>query len=136
MGKAKLSLNLKGFESLLEQINKCENADLKGIAAKALEAGADIVYPELARGIVRHHLTGKTEESQRKETKFISDTQIEVSVGFDIAKGGLPALFINYGTPRMKSDPFIRRAFDHNRKKIKETQADILNEELRRLANE
>ena len=49
--------------------------------------------------------------------------------GFDVRKGGLPALFLDIGTPKMKPTFFIYYSLANNRQRIHEIQ----NEELMKI---
>ena len=55
--------------------------------------------------IAPHRRTGDTEESLKRNADVTwIGTAAEVEVGFDIDNGGLPSVFLMYGTPKMKPD--------------------------------
>jgi len=54
-------------------------------------------------------------------------------VGFDLGKGGLPALFLEYGTPHIKADPFIQRSIQRNQSISRKIQKELLTKILKEL---
>lgn len=95
--------------------------------------------------IRNHKDTGVTEESfSDVEVKWKGD-RLELKTGFDIKKGGLPALFLDIGTPShsgrsgsgvvtgISPSFFIYYALENNAEAIKQKQIETLNEILKEL---
>ena len=82
--------------------------------------------------IRQHHLTGQTEDSFVEEIKNETG-KIYCEVGFSIRKGGIAALFLNLGTPKIRPSFFIENAIEHNIDKIKADQLKALNDAFREL---
>lgn len=103
-----------GVQDLLAKLQDM-GADVEAAATEALQASADRVTADLQRGIARHHRTGRTEGALRKQPQVEEiEGKLSVKVGFDMPEG-LPARYINYGTPTNKPDPFITRALNKTR---------------------
>lgn len=130
MGKNTMRLDLIGFSTMLEGIQKA-GGNIERAVETALTESAKPFETELKAGIAKHHRTGLTEKSLLASNNVQWDgNRATLNVGFDIAKGGLPALFIEYGTPRMPADPFIQPAIQRNQSKAKKIQQQVLNEIL------
>lgn len=132
MGKKKLSLDFTGFEEMAEKLVKA-NGDLKATTEKALNATYDIVNPQLQEGIRRHHKTGGTEKSLKPKKIEWEGNTAYVYIGFDINNGGLPSIFLNYGTPTITPDPFVTKAVQSKKKLYQKKQKEIFVEELEKL---
>ena len=98
--KCKMSIDFKGFEEYAEKLDEL-NADLKSVIGKALQNSHDYVTANLHKEMKKHRNTGETEESIMGDSKVEWDgTTASIDVGFDITDGGLPSIFLMYGTPR------------------------------------
>lgn len=101
---AKLGLEFDGFEKLIQKLEEVEGA-AEQATEKALVATHGFVTQNLQTAITPHRRTGETERSlQRNADVTWIGTTAEVEVGFDIENGGLPSVFLMYGTPKMKPD--------------------------------
>jgi HK97 gp10 family phage protein len=127
-----IKLNLKGLDELLERIKKA-GGSIEQAAEKALVESAEPFFDDLKAGIAEHRLTGETERSLRKNKVEWEGGKASVKIGFDINNGGLPALFVEYGTPTQKAQPFIRPAIVKNKPKAKRIQQTVLNNILKDL---
>jgi len=127
-----MKLSMKGFEDMLERIQK-SGGNINQAAEKALIEGAKPFRDDLKKGIQKHYRTGLTESTLR-DLKVEWDGNIaSLKTGFDISKGGLPALFIEYGTPTQKANPFIRPSIKRNESKAKRIQKEELMKALEEL---
>lgn len=98
--KNKLKLQFNGFNDMFAKLDKL-GADTKKIASDALEESFNAVTPGVLAAIKPHKDTGKTEESLVTTPQVVWEgTRAYVEVGFDLDKGGLPSIFLMYGTPR------------------------------------
>ena len=98
--KNKITLAFPQFADYAERLDKL-GGDLKKATEEALQKSYDDVTPKLHAIMARHKDTGKTEDS------IIDDSHVEwagsvasIDVGFDIENGGLPSIFLMYGTPK------------------------------------
>jgi HK97 gp10 family phage protein len=128
----KMKLSMNGFEDMLERIRKA-GGSIEKAAEAALVEGAKPFQDDLKKGIIKHHRTGLTEKAlQENEVKWEGNVAT-LEAGFKISKGGLPALFIEYGTPKQKADPFIRPAIESNTPKARRIQKQVLSKILEEL---
>lgn len=125
---AKIGLQLKGFEDLMNDLDKL-GGDLKEVTTECLEKSHAFVTPNIKRAIAPHHRTGKTEESIETSGKvnWVGNTA-SVDVGFDISNGGLASVFLMYGTPRMPKDTALYNSIygSATKKKLSQLQEEII----------
>lgn len=128
-GKAKI--DFYGTSELLQKLEKAGGNVEKAIV-NALKKSAEKPKAEMLEYIRQHKLSGATEESFTEEIKSEGD-KIYMKVGFDIKKGGLPAVFLNYGTPRIAPSFFVDNAIENNIDEIKRVQLEALNNAFKEL---
>ena len=105
----RIALQTEGFDELIRALERA-GQDSKKAAEKALIEGKQAVTPDIREAMARHHRTGRTEASlDTKEEVRFGGTVAEVDIGFHIRQGGLPSIFLMYGTPRMQPD---KRLYD------------------------
>lgn len=128
MAKNKIGLQLTGFDELIEQFEKLDG-DVKGITEACLRVGHDTVTSKLKKDMQKHVRTGKTRDSIQTSNKvtWVGNTA-SIDVGFNLKKGGMPSIFLMYGTPKMRKD---QKLYDdiygtRVRKEIAEKQKEIL----------
>lgn len=124
MAKNKISLQFKGFEEYAERLDKL-GGDLKATTEKALQNSHDFITPKVRAAMNKHHRTGETEDSIASNAKVVWEGSVaSVDVGFNLTEGGMPSIFLMYGTPRMKKDQALYDSIYGNRTKkaIKELQ--------------
>lgn len=100
MAKNKLTIDFKGFEEYYEKLDKLQQ-NTRSITEEALEKSFKEITPGIEAAIRSHRDTGKTEGSLVKDVNVEwSGTVGSVDVGFNIENGGLPSIFLMYGTPK------------------------------------
>lgn len=99
-----MALQTSGFEELIQSLEKA-GKDSRRAAERALKNGKKAITPGIREAIARHRRTGRTEASldQKDEVNW-EGTVAEANIGFRIRDGGLPSIFLMYGTPRMAPD--------------------------------
>lgn len=102
--RSKYSFNFEEMEALAAKIEKM-GGNLEEAVEEALQVTHDLITPKLATGIKRHHSSGDTEESLDRAPAVTWKTPLvaQVNIGFDLADGGLPSIFLMWGTPRRKA---------------------------------
>ena len=101
---AKMELEFDGFDDVINRLKKMEG-DTKKVSEKALAKTFELVTPKIQSAMAPHNDRGITAES------IVTSPHIEwagsvgsVDIGFDIPNGGLPSVFLMYGTPKMTPD--------------------------------
>ena len=131
----KTRIEFDGFEEVVARLSKL-GADVPKVMDKALTETHKYVTKQVEPIIAKHRLTGATEHSLKRTSNVEwAGTLGSVETGFNIRKGGLPSIFLMYGTPRMKRDTKLYNAFFGSKTKneIMKIQEDIFYEEIRRL---
>ena len=96
---------------MLNELKQLE-ADVRQTTEAALTEVGKLVTEQAEAAIQPHKRTGRTESALLKQpTVEWTGEEATVHVGFDIANGGLPSIFLMYGTPRMKKDAKLYNAF-------------------------
>jgi hypothetical protein len=133
---AKLKISTQGFDVLIQQLNNL-NADTRQVVEDSLSEAFEFVKGQAETNIARHRLTGQTEDSIIEQPSIIwNNSKASVEVGFDIANGGLPSIFLMYGTPRkITPDKKLYAAFygTKTKKKIKEIMEEHMMEVIRNM---
>ena len=129
---AKLKLEFDGLLEYAELLDKV-GGDLKKTTEKALKQTAEHINSNLHKDMKKHHLSGETEKSIKDDVKVEWNGSVaSVGVGFKISEGGLPSIFLMYGTPRMKKDQKLYNDVygAKARKEIKQIQEQIFAETI------
>ena len=102
--RSKYSLNFKEFEDLAHRLEDM-GGDLQKTCDAALVATHEYITPQLASGIARHNLSGNTGKSLENSPHVVweTPTKAKVSIGFNLAEGGVPSIFLMWGTPKRKA---------------------------------
>lgn len=102
--KSKFAFNFEEMASLAEHIENM-GGSLQKACDNALKATHEYITPQLSAGISRHHSSGDTEKSLEKAPRVVWETPLKarVSIGFNLADGGLPSVFLMWGTPKRKA---------------------------------
>lgn len=138
----KMGIEFEGFEEVIKRLEKLDG-DVRGITEKALKETHRIVTAKARNSAQKQNLpahgkysSGRTLRSLRTEATIEwSGTEAKVPVGFDISKGGLPSIFMMYGTPRYMKNQEMYNAFWSNQThaEIVKAQEEIFYAELRKL---
>lgn len=138
MGRNKLSCSFKGFEEMIDNLERLQG-DLKKTTEEALISAKEVVTKNLlnvtnkanypAQGKYSH---GKTRNSIDTDRTVVWTGDIaSIKVGFDLKKSGLTSIFLMHGTPRhsppMKAVPGMYDAVYGSKTKseIKKLQKEI-----------
>lgn len=129
MARKRISIEFAGFDEVLKKLTKL-GADTKQITEEALQKSFDIVTKKAEESVVKPNLPaggkyseGWTERSLTRTLEVTWDgTVAKAPVGFKISDGGLPSLFMMYGTPRYMKVQAVYDAFYSS-----ETEGEVLN---------
>lgn len=128
-GKARI--DFYGSSELLKKLERA-GANVEKCIVDALQKSVEKPKQEMLDYIRQHKLTGQTEDSFTTEIKH-EKNNVYLKVGFDIKKGGIAAIFLNYGTPKIAPSWFIDNAVENNLDEIKRAQIDALNKAFEEL---
>lgn len=134
----KFSLNFDGFLALAEKIDSLGEGALQRATENALKATDQYVTSEVEKAVASSKYdferTGKTKQSMDKDIAVEWEgTKASASAGFHISKGGLPSIFLMYGTPHIKADTKLKNASKgtgKHRKEIDRIQQEAFNKVL------
>lgn len=109
--KSKLAFNFDEMAGLAEKLEKM-GGNLQEAADRALKATHDYITPNLSSGIQRHVQTGETKESLDKQGGVVWESPLKahINIGFNLKEGGLPSIFLMWGTPKMRPDTKLKSA--------------------------
>lgn len=120
-----------GFEELIAKTEKAGRTAEKAATA-AVKEDAEFTRNQLLAFIKKHKETGATEASLIPITVESYRGKISCKVGFSITNGGLAAVFLNYGTPKIAPTLFIDKAFN-NKKKHQAIQEEAMQKILKEI---
>lgn len=129
MAKNKITLELKGFDELIANLEAL-NGDTKEAVEGCLRVASDTVAKKAIAAMKKHNRTGATSKSIVKHSQVTWEGNFaSVDVGFNLKKGGMPSIFLMYGTPKMPKDQAVYDAVYGNKTKreIAKRQAAIFN---------
>lgn len=98
MAKNKLTIDFKGFDVLKNQLEKL-GGNVKEATEEALKKSEKIVEQNLIEAMNPHNRTHDTEKSiiRNPPVEWTGETAT-VNVGFDLENGGMPSVYLMYGT--------------------------------------
>ena len=128
----KLEIDFPMFDELKKKLEAIEENALDRAVTKALEESNAFIAAQLDEAMQPHIRTGKTESTILKNTNVQkTGTEFSANTGFTIHEGGLPSIFLMYGTkvhgqPHVKPDKNLYNAIYGNatKKRIQEIQAN------------
>lgn len=107
--KKKWGVEFAGVDNYLKRLEALSGEAPKKAVTRALQKSQQIVADKAARAMIPHKQTGKTAGA------IITDGAVEwagttasISVGFDIDNGGLPSIFLMYGTKSKTGEKLIK----------------------------
>lgn len=95
------------FDEMAELAEKLENmgGDLQKAVDTALKSTHEYITPQLASGIARHDFSGDTAATLEKSPRveWATPLKARISIGFNLGEGGVPSIFLMWGTPKRKA---------------------------------
>lgn len=133
--RSKLAFNFDEMAGLAEKLEKA-GGNLQAAADRALKATHDYITPNLSGEIQRHVQSGDTKESLDKRGGVVWESPLKahVNIGFNLEEGGLPSIFLMWGTPKMKPDTKLKNAAFGT--KVKREVAAIQRQEMEKALQE
>lgn len=131
MAKNKIGLEFKGFDEVIANL-EAAGGDVQRATEAALKASKAAVNPGIEAAILQHRRTGATEVSLDKNMNVEWEGMTAgIDIGFNIRHGGLPSIFLMYGTPRVAPDKTLYDSIYGN--KIKKEVAKIQEEAIQKV---
>lgn len=130
--KNRMGLRVEGIEEILKRLDEV-GGNLEETTEEALKKSHKFATGEMAGAMLKHNKTYRTINSLEKEQHITwQGSKAMIDVGFDIANGGLPSIFLMYGTPRIKKDTKLYSAVYGKKtlERIAEIQADVFFEAI------
>lgn len=141
MARNKLTVEFTGYDVLKKQLDELSGKATEKAVESALKASQQVVAGQANEAITRHTKTGATQKSIIKNgvVRWTQDTA-EIDVGFDIDNGGLPSIFLMYGTklhgqPHVTPDRNLYNAVygSKTRKEVKKIQEEVFTKVIERM---
>lgn len=99
MPRNSMKLDFPGFDVLKKKLDALGGDATQQAVNSALKASNALVASKVKDAMKEHELTGRTEEAIITNTPVKWKGSIaEINVGFDFNDGGLPSIFLMYGT--------------------------------------
>ena len=125
-------IEMYGVSDLLKSIEKA-GGKVDEAVKKATDESLKQVGLKMQLFMMEHRDTGETYQSFEAVPVQIKNGSVTGMVGYNVKKGGLPAIFLDVGTPKMKPYFFRYYAIENSRTQIEEIQRATLNEILEEL---
>ena len=107
--KSKCKLTINGQHEILQQIEKM-GGEVPQVLKEAIELSGKHATTRYKNVIKEHHYSGITEDSIVQNPKAeIRNGKITMQTGFNIDEGGMPAVWLDRGTPKQKPVRFIQK---------------------------
>lgn len=127
--KGKNIVEMYGVSDLLNKI-EAAGGKVDEAVKKAVDNSLEQVGMKMQLFMLGHKESGETYASYEQIMAVIKDNKVSAMVGYNVKKGGLPAIFLDVGTPKQKPTFFRYYAVENSRKQIEEIQRATLNEIL------
>lgn len=114
-GSKNFGLAFAGWQETMEKLDKLSHHGVLEGTKKALIETHKTVTPFVRTSMIPHNRTGRTSDSIIDNPQIeVVGTLVSIPVGFDIENGGLPSIWLMYGSPKQKPDVKVYRAiFGH-----------------------
>lgn len=127
-GEEVFQLKTKGFTELFKNLDKLEKAivdEIEDIIKKAAEKIRDEAKEKVPE------LTGKLKDPIEIKTLEIKKDEIKIGIG-PVGDDVFYWFFVEYGTSKMEAQPYLRPAFDNNKKAVEKEIAKGLQKLIRK----
>ena len=122
-------IEMYGVSDLLKKLEKA-GGNVEQAVKKCVENSLQQVGMKMQLFMMEHRDTGDTYESFDMKPVEINDGTVTSIIGYQVKKGGLPAIFLDVGTPTRKGHFFRYYAVENSRKQIEQIQRATLEEIL------
>lgn len=127
--KRKNLIEMHGVSELLKNIEKA-GGSVDEAVKKAVDKSLEIVGNDMQNFMAQHKQTGDTIASYEQVPAKADGGKVVGNAGYKVDDGGLPAIFLDVGTPKQRPYFYRYYAVENNRKKIEQIQRATLEEIL------
>lgn len=136
-------MDLYGVEELLKKLEKA-GGNVNEATNKCIDKSLEVVGEKMQEFMVQHQATGDTYRAFKqvnstdtvikigKETYNIKDGKTGI-VGYSVRAGGLPAIFLDVGTPKIQPYFFRYNTIESTRSEVERIQRETLEEIFKEL---
>lgn len=125
-------IELYGISELLQKIEKAGGKADEAVK-KCVENSLEQVGMKMQLFMMEHRRTSDTYNSFEILPVKLRAGKVSGSAGYDIDKGGLPAIFLDVGTPNQQPKFFRYYAINNSRQELEQIQQATLREILEAL---
>ena len=119
-----------GVSDLLKNIERA-GGNVDAAVKKAVDRSLELVGMKMQLFMMQHRDSGETYQNYEVIPATTGNSgKIEAMVGYNSKTGGLPAIFLDVGTPKQRPYFFRYYAVENSRAEIEQIQKDTLNEIL------
>lgn len=122
-------VEMYGVSELLKNIEKA-GGKVDEAVKKAVDESLKIVGADMQNFMSGHRHSGDTYASYEQTAAVSDGNLVTANAGYNVEKGGLPAIFLDVGTPKLKPHFYRYYAVENNQKRIEEIQRATLNKIL------
>lgn len=127
--KRKNLIEMYGVSELLNNIEKA-GGNVDEAVKKAVDKSLEIVGADMQSFMAQHKQTGDTMESYEQVPAKVDGGKVVGNAGYKVDGGGLPAIFLDVGTPKQKPHFYRYYAVENNYRRIEQIQRATLEEIL------
>ena len=138
MANKLIFMQTPNMKKLLTQFEELSSKGLQEAIKGALIESHKYITPLLLQQIEKHRQTGRTENSLDEIPRVtVEGNKISMPVGFHISQGGLPSIFLMYGTPKMPPDTALYNAVfgDETKREIAKIQREYVKRAMQKYLN-
>lgn len=122
-------IEMYGVSELLKSIEEA-GGKVDEAVKRAVDESLKIVGDDMQSFMIQHRHSGDTMESFEIVPAKSDGNTVTGNAGYNIKNGGLPAIFLDVGTPKQKPHFFRYYAVENNRQRIEKIQRNTLEEIL------
>lgn len=138
MAQKLVFMETPNMKKLLTEFEQLSNKGMQEAIKGALIESHKYITPMLRQQIEKHRRTGRTENSLDETPQVtIEGNKLYIGIGFHISQGGLPSIFLMYGTPRQSPDTALYNAIfgGETQKEIRKIQRTYVKQAMKKYLN-
>lgn len=132
------SLGFSGMNNLLTAFQELSGSAMVRAIGEALRETHKLVTPNIHAEMKKHYRTGTVEASIVDTAKVdVQGNIVSMPIGFDLDNGGVPSIWLMYGTPKQAPDERLRLAIFGRQTAyaVARTQRKVIKDAMERYIN-